>query len=307
MGDGGGRQMGMVASGLALRQRDSSPSDVDRRADAPSTWNGPDSRKQVIGTNAEHPTERGNRVGAGVRVGRGLESPNVRFARESSQTAQLPSAHAAKLSSAPEACCEHDQHIAPSNTLVKEFCDQHDSRRGMLLFMRESPDMPALRKRLQDVLDAKRVRNASAWSLAAQLARSHVNTILSEKTKRVETDTIFRLADAAGVSRSWLAFGDGSMVEEAPTPEAVGAFEGAVSWFLATETHEGRADEARAFLAQRRQLNAGAERLSPDAWLAKLRDEFRAYRAPSKVVGVREVDPDDNEDLRPPKINARRR
>lgn len=176
----------------------------------------------------------------------------------------------------------------------------------MLLSMRESTDMPALRKRLQEVIDSERVRNASVWSAEAGLSRSHVSTILAGRTKRVETETIFRLADAASVSRSWLAFGEGSMIETAPTPDQVGAFEGAVSWFLATETHEGRGDEARAFLAQRTQVNAGMS-ASPDAWLAKLRDEFRAWRSPSKVVGERVVDADDNDDLRPPKINARRR
>lgn len=35
----------------------------------------------------------------------------------------------------------------------------------------------------------------------------------------METATIFQLADAAKVSRAWLAFGEGSMVDTAPEEE----------------------------------------------------------------------------------------
>jgi len=175
----------------------------------------------------------------------------------------------------------------------------------MLGGMGESTDMPGLRARLQKVIDAGRVRNPSTWALAAKLARSHVSTILAARTKRVETETLYRLADAAGVSRAWLAFGEGTM--DPVSDDAIGdPRDAARSWFVATEEHDGRGDEARAFLAERAgTLYAGSEDRSPEWWLATLREEFRAWRRPAKAVGVREVG-EDAEDTRPAKVNPRR-
>jgi hypothetical protein len=112
------------------------------------------------------------------------------------------------------------------------------------------------------------------------------------------------LAKAAGVDAHWLQTGEGEPVP-ASAPEEVSAFEGALGWFVATEEHEGRGDAARRFLAQREQVNAGAAGLSPDAWLAKLRDEYRAWRRPAKAVGVTEIGED--EPVRASKLPARRR
>ena len=155
----------------------------------------------------------------------------------------------------------------------------------------------------------KRGGSARAWSLDAGRSHAQVTMMLRRldagETPDFSADVFEDLARAAGVSPSWLQSGRGSPNEDGkvPTPDEVGAFEGAMSYFLATETHEGRGDDARAFLAQRSELNAGMP-ASPDAWLAKLRDEFRAWRAPSKLVGQREILED--EDTRPAKINARR-
>lgn len=131
---------------------------------------------------------------------------------------------------------------------------------------------------------------------------------VGERTNPRGSD-VAAVARETGVRLPWLLEEQGPMVSEgdAPETEVSSAFDGAVTWFLTVEEHEGRGDEAKAFLAQRRELFAGAEHLSPGAWLAHLQDGFRAWRSPSKVVGVRDVDPDDDEGLRPPKINARRR
>lgn len=112
------------------------------------------------------------------------------------------------------------------------------------------------------------------------------------------------IAKATGVRLPWLLDGQGSMLGDTAEPDS-SPLEGAIAWFLANETHEGRGDEARAFLAQRRETFAGGEHVSPDAWLAHLRDGFRAWRAPGKVVGEREIS--DDEDTRPAKLNPRRR
>ena len=112
------------------------------------------------------------------------------------------------------------------------------------------------------------------------------------------------LARAAGVDAHWLQTGEGEPLAGAATDE-VSAYEGAIGWFIATETHEGRGDDARRFLAERDQVNAGTAGLSPDAWLAKLRDEFRAWRRPSKALGVTEIGED--EPVRASKLPTRRR
>lgn len=71
------------------------------------------------------------------------------------------------------------------------------------------------------------------------------------------------IARATGVRLAWLLDGSGTMTaEDAPDGDS-SALEGAIAWFLAHETHEGRGDEARAFLAARRETFAGAEGLSP--------------------------------------------
>lgn len=62
------------------------------------------------------------------------------------------------------------------------------------------------------------------------------------------------LARAAGVDAHWLQTGEGEPLAGAAAEE-VSAFEGAVGWFLATETHEGRGDDAKRFLAERDQVN----------------------------------------------------
>lgn len=257
----------------------------------------------MIGRDPKHSTDRGDRVRVGVGTERGLESPNVGFAGQSREAGDLPRAYPTESTRPTQPFADHDQRIAPSNTLVKPNSDQPVGGRGMLSDMGDSTaDMAGLRERLQRVIDAGHVRNPSTWATSAGLARSHVNTILAGRTKRVETDTIYRLADAAKVSRAWLAFAQGSMVESDLVP---GPWEAAKAWFLALEGHDGRGEEAKAFLLERgATLYAGSQDRGPEWWLAQLRDEFRGWRRPSKVVGVREIPEEELE--RPAKLNPRR-
>lgn len=125
-----------------------------------------------------------------------------------------------------------------------------------------------------------------------------------ERTNPRSSD-VQAIARATGVRMPWLMGERGPMVEGHTVEEELGAFDAAVGWFLANESHEGRGDDAKAFLAQRDVRYAGAEGRSPGWWLETLRDEFRAWRVPAKIVGVREIG-ENEPDTKPAKINARR-
>ena len=124
---------------------------------------------------------------------------------------------------------------------------------------------------------------------------------VGERTNPRGSDTA-AIARATGVRLRWLLEEDGPMLEG--EPDEAGAFDAARAMFLAQEVHEGRGEEARTFLVTRSATYAGAEGRSPGWWLETLRDEFRTWRTPSKTVGSRELEPD--EEARPSKTSSRR-
>ena len=76
-----------------------------------------------------------------------------------------------------------------------------------------------LRERLAWVRDNRFEGNASRWSEAAGLNRIHVGQMLRRDNTddgRIQIDVIQSLADAAGVSRGWLAFGIGGPDDDPP-------------------------------------------------------------------------------------------
>ncbi len=90
-------------------------------------------------------------------------------------------------------------------------------------------DVVTLKDRLQWVLKtAKRFPSASAWSTAAGLTRIMANKVTKSETVnegRVELRTLDLLADAAGVSRVWLAYGIGDPYGDSAVLDAnAGAF-----------------------------------------------------------------------------------
>jgi hypothetical protein len=69
-----------------------------------------------------------------------------------------------------------------------------------------------LQERIRWVLDRGEVKSRSDWSIKAGLTRIFVGKLLerdSSNEGRVELRTLDALADAAGVSRVWLAYGMG--------------------------------------------------------------------------------------------------
>jgi hypothetical protein len=76
-----------------------------------------------------------------------------------------------------------------------------------------------LKERLAWVRDNRFDGNASRWSEQAGLNRIHVGKLLKREgtdSGHVELDVIMRLADAGGVSRAWLAFGNGGPNDDPP-------------------------------------------------------------------------------------------
>ena len=73
-----------------------------------------------------------------------------------------------------------------------------------------------LLQRIQWVLKHREalIKNESQWSLAAKKTRTRVNTLMrrleEEPDHKVETETLQALAEAASVSISWFAYGEGS-------------------------------------------------------------------------------------------------
>jgi transcriptional regulator with XRE-family HTH domain len=114
------------------------------------------------------------------------------------------------------------------------------------------------------------------------------------------------IARITGVNLSWLVSGIGPMV---PTETSdVAPFDAAKTMFLAQETHDGRGEEARVFLAERSTQYAGAEDKSPGWWLESLRDEYRAWRRPGQLpTGARELGEGERPGRAVSKINVRKR
>lgn len=189
----------------------------------------------------------------------------MRFAREAGEPPEFPSGHLPDLASVPETFCEHDQCVALSNTLVKGNLTQPIGQAWQAPIM---GDIGAVRERLQRVIDEGLVKNESAWAAAAKLARGHVSTILAGKTKKITTETTDRLAVAAGVSKAWLAHGEGEMLPEGIDPRiarvgaAIGADERDMraasaarsAWGTSSMTDEGARDLLEAMARSRRDL-----------------------------------------------------
>ncbi len=142
-----------------------------------------------------------------------------------------------------------------------------------------------------------------------------ISKIENGKQSTPSYDKIKAYAVALEVNPEWLWSGEGPRERrpEGAVVEAVGddlsPFDAARAMFLAEQVHDGRGDNARRFLAERVVHYAGAEGRSPGWWLETLKDEFRAWRKPEKVVGVRELSEDDDPFGGPriPAINPRRR
>ena len=125
---------------------------------------------------------------------------------------------------------------------------------------------------------------------------SDVSKIENGKQPSPNYDKIRALAAVLEVNSEWLWSGEGprDRRDEAAAGEALAPFDAARAMFLSEQVHEGRGDEARKFLGARAVAFAGAERKSPQWWLATLTEEFREWRT--------------NEGTDPlPKLNPRRR
>lgn len=131
-------------------------------------------------------------------------------------------------------------------------------------------------ERLQYVIETGRVPSARAWSLKATLTAVHVSKLIERLQKSggaVELQTLYALADAAGVSTAWLVSGIGSIEIEAPDPrypnrrEAVNA------------ARQAGVDERAISDVQSEQLQS-AEDPPPAWWLERIMDHARRYRDP---------------------------
>lgn len=176
-------------------------------------------------------------------------------------------------------------------------------------------DGEGISERLAAVI-AERGLGVRELARSAGLASGQISNLRNGKRgKRVGGETIAKLAHALDVNDVWLLTGEGPRERraEGPVVEAVGddlpPFDAARAMFLAEQVHDGHGDDARRFLAERVVHYAGAEGRSPGWWLETLKDEFRAWRKPEKVVGVRELGEDDDPFGGPsiPAINPRRR
>lgn len=79
--------------------------------------------------------------------------------------------------------------------------------------------------RMQWILDSGRVESASAWSLAAGLSRTYVTAFIDRARKGITNDigvnTLASLAEIAGVSPAWFAYGVGPTDEGPRNLQAV--------------------------------------------------------------------------------------
>lgn len=171
----------------------------------------------------------------------------------------------------------------------------------------ESDGMSTLGERLREAREAAGMGQHSL-ARASGVSQSHISNVESGKRAELGPSVVSALAASLGVSLSWLMTGQGPKKPE-PVPEAHAAspYEAAATMLLAQEAHEGRAAEAKAFLESiAARAYAGAEGKSPGWWLATLTEDYRAWRSPSKTVGVRVVQPEDDDAPQIPKLNARR-
>lgn len=80
-------------------------------------------------------------------------------------------------------------------------------------------DWSSVQKRVQWVIESKRVRSGKGWALAAGLSGGYVNRMKTEPNLSPSSDTFEKLADAAGVSVRWLRFGEGAPDAQWVEPE----------------------------------------------------------------------------------------
>lgn len=180
----------------------------------------------------------------------------------------------------------------------------------------ESHRMGTLGDRLREARQEKGMGQRSL-ARASGVSQGHISHAESGKRVELGPTVLSALADALGVSVDWLLTGEGP--RERASPErtvdpaedtSVSPFDAARTMFLAEQTHEGRGDDARAFLAQRDVHYAGAEGRSPGWWLETLKDEFRTWRIADRAPKIAPVALDDDDPFGGPTIpaiNPRRR
>jgi len=161
-----------------------------------------------------------------------------------------------------------------------------------------------LRKAREHAQLSQRQLSAKCSAIGHEVSAGHVGKLELGERLNPRAQDVMVLARACGVRHEWLLNGTGAMGLEADDSDEVSAYDAARTMFVAQEAHEGRGEEARTFLVTRSATYAGAEGRSPGWWLETLRDEFRSWRTPTKAVGTRELEAD--EDARPAKSNARR-
>lgn len=136
-----------------------------------------------------------------------------------------------------------------------------------------------LAARLRSVIEDGLVADAETWCDAAGLSRGFLSSFFvrskSDGSASIRGASVERLAQAAKVSPTWLLTGRGPREGDS---DELAPFDAARALFLAQESHDGRGDEARRFLADRTTAYAGAERKSPRWWLETLAEEFREWR-----------------------------
>lgn len=136
-----------------------------------------------------------------------------------------------------------------------------------------------LAARLRSVIEDEIVQDAETWCEAAGLSRGFLSSFFvrskSDGGASIRGASVERLAQAAKVSPTWLLTGRGPREGDS---DELAPFDAARALFLAQESHDGRGDEARRFLADRTTAYAGAERKSPRWWLETLAEEFREWR-----------------------------
>lgn len=73
--------------------------------------------------------------------------------------------------------------------------------------------MGSIADRVREVIDRKTVLSARAWCVSAGISGSYLGTFLTRDRQGLESDigvsTLVKLANAAGVSFTWLALGEG--------------------------------------------------------------------------------------------------